>query len=317
MRAAVVERYGGPELVRVAEVSTPRPGPRQVLVRVRAVAVTSGDARIRAARFPPGFAVPARLAFGLRRPRRPILGSACSGVVEAVGSEVDGLTPGDEVCGMVGARMGAHAELVVAAADRMVPKPAAVTHDDAAGVLFGGTTARWFLHENAAVAAGSTVLVNGASGAVGTNAVQLARRAGATVTGVCSGANATLVTGLGAHRVIDHTTVDLATVAERFDVVFDAVGNLTAASGRRLLNPGGVLLLAVAGLGDLLRARGPVVAGSGPERAVDFAALVALVAAGDLRVVIDEVFDLDHVVDAHRRVDTGHKVGNVLLHPGT
>ncbi len=234
-------------------------------------------------------------------PPAPVLGNSFSG-----GSGLPGAArPG-----------GAHAELVVARADRVVHKPAEVTHDDAAGVLFGGTTARWFLHDKAGVAPGSTVLVNGASGAVGTNAVQLARLAGATVTGVTSGPNEALVSHLGASRVIDHTDVDLGDLSERFDVVFDTVGNLSRASGRRLLNPGGVLVLAVAGLGDTLRARGPVVAGPAPERAADSEVLLGLVAGGDLTVVVDEVFELDRIVDAHRRVDTGHKVGNVILRPG-
>jgi NADPH:quinone reductase-like Zn-dependent oxidoreductase len=315
MQAALVTRYGDPDVVRVAEV--PRPDPRgdEVLVRVRAVAVTSGDARIRGARFPPGFGVPARLAFGLTRPRRPILGSTFSGVVETTGGRADDLAPGEEVCGMTGTRMGAHAEYLAVPAAKLARKPPGVSHDDAAGLLFGGTTALFFLRDKASVGPGRSVLVNGASGAVGTNAVQLARHLGATVTGVTSGANAALVTRLGAHRVIDHTTEDVAATADRYDVVLDAVGNLSIESGRRLLNPGGVLLLAVAGLLDTLRARGTVVAGSAPERVADFELLLRLVADGELTVVHDRAYDLEHIADAHRRVDSGHKVGNVVVNP--
>jgi len=138
VRAAVFDRYGGPEVVRITEVPRPEPGRNDVLVQVRAAAVTSGDARIRGARFPRGFAAPARLAFGVRRPRRRVLGSAFSGVVAAVGPAVDALSVGDEVAGMVGMWMGAHAELLVVPAARAVRKPAAVSHEDAAGVLFGG-----------------------------------------------------------------------------------------------------------------------------------------------------------------------------------
>ncbi len=286
-----------------------------MLVRVQAAAVTSGDARIRAARFPPGFAPFARLVFGIRRPRRRVLGGTFSGVVEAVGAKVEDLTPGDEVCGMSGARMGAHAELLAVPAKKVVRKPPTVSHDDAAGVLFGGTTALHYLTAKATVGPGTTVLVIGASGAIGTNAVQLARHLGASVTGVCSGANADLVRRLGAERVIDHTEVDVATSGERFDVVLDAVGVLDIPTGRRLLEPDGVLLLAVAGLTDTIRARGDVKAGPAPERAEDMARLVELVAGGHLRVVVDEVHGLDDIVAAHRRVDTGHKVGNVLVHP--
>jgi NADPH:quinone reductase-like Zn-dependent oxidoreductase len=315
MRAVVVERYGPPEVAEVREVARPVPRADEVLVRVAAVAVTSGDARIRAARFPAGFAPLARPAFGLRGPRRRILGSTFSGTVESVGAGVTSLAAGDEVCGMTGMRMGAHAEYVAVAERRLARKPVPVTHEDAAGVLFGGTTALWFLRERAGVRPGQSVLVNGASGAIGTNAVQLARHWGASVTGVTSARNAALVAGLGADRVIDHTSTDLATVADRFDVVLDAVGTLTRSSGRGLLADDGVLVLAVAGLWDTVRARGGVVAGSAPERVEDFEALLGLVAQGGLTVVIDEVLDLGQIAAAYRRVDSGRKVGNILVRP--
>jgi NADPH:quinone reductase-like Zn-dependent oxidoreductase len=315
----VVDRYGPPEVVRVAEVPVPEPGPEQVLVRVVAVAVTSGDARIRAGRFPKGFAIPVRLAFGLRGPRRPVLGSTFSGVVETVGSKVEGIAPGDPVCGMTGMRMGAHAEHVAVDARRIVPKPDAVDHDQAAGVLFGGTTALHFLRK-AGVTPGSTVLVNGASGAVGTNIVQLARNLGAAVTGVTSSANAALVASLGATEIIDRTVVvlgavDLGTSAARYDVVVDTVGNLGIRGGRRLLAEGGRLLLVVASLGETIRARGDVVAGSGAERTEDMTALLQDVAEGRLTVVLEPPVDLDDIVAAHRLVDSGRKVGNVVVHP--
>lgn len=249
------------------------------------------------------------------RPRRPILGSTFSGVVEAVGAGVTTCAPGDEVCGMAGGRMGAHAEYVAVAAKRAVPKPAEVTHEDAAGVLFGGTTALHFLRDRRGVARGHSVLVNGASGAIGTNAVQLARHAGATVTAVTSAPNARLVTDLGADRVVDHTTTDLTALTGRFDVVLDAVGNLTPASGRALLTDGGVLLLVVADLWQTVRARGDVRAGVAPERAADFTVLLEMVAEGELSVVLDQVVDLTGIEAAHRRVDSGRKVGNVVVRP--
>ncbi len=314
MRAAVVDRYGPPEVARVAELPQPVPGADEVLVRVIAVAVTAGDARIRAGRFPPGFTVPARLALGLRGPRRKVLGSSFSGVVEAAGPKVQGLAVGDAVCGMTGMRMGAHAELVAVAVRRIVPKPDGVDHDQAAGLLFGGTTALHFLRK-AAVGPGTTVLVNGASGAIGTNAVQLAGNLGAVVTGVTSGANAALVTGLGAHEIVDHSTVDLRASAARYDVVLDAVGNLGIDGGRRLLADGGRLVLAVASLGETLRARGAVIAGSAPERTEDMSALLRDVDEGRLTVVLEPPMDLDDIAAAYRRVDSGHKVGNLVIHP--
>jgi NADPH:quinone reductase-like Zn-dependent oxidoreductase len=314
MRAAVVDRYGPPDVVRVADVPVPVPRAGEVLVRVVAAAVTAADSRIRGARFPRGFGVPARLAFGVRRPRRAILGGAFSGVVEGVGADV-GLVPGDEVCGMTGIRLGAHAEYVTVAARRVVRTPADVRHDDAAGVLFGGTTALHFLRDEGRVARGRSVLVNGASGAIGTNAVQLAKHRGATVTGVTSTANVDLVTGLGADRVIDYTRTPLSGIAERFDVVLDAVGTISAAAGRRLLTDDGVLLLAVATLGETVLPRRGVRAGTAPERPEDIALLLEMVAKGELTVVVDRVHELDGIVAAHERVDSGRKVGNVLVRP--
>jgi NADPH:quinone reductase-like Zn-dependent oxidoreductase len=315
MRAAVVDRYGPPEVVRVVDVPMPAPRSGEVLVRVSAAAVTAGDSRIRGARFPKGAAPFARLAFGLRGPRRKILGGSFSGVIEAIGAGVTGLTVGDEVCGMTGVRLGAHAERVAVPAGRVVRRPAGVTDEDAAGVLFGGTTALYFLRDKAAVTAGQSVLVNGASGAVGSNAVQLAKHFGATVTAVTSTANVPLVSDLGAARVIDYTRTPLAEVTDRFDVVVDTVGNLSPASGRRLLTDGGVLLLVAANLWELLRAHGNVRAGTSGERAEDFALLLQLLASGNLRVVIDQVRDLDGIVAAHHRVDSGRKIGNIVVRP--
>lgn len=233
-----------------------------------------------------------------------------------VGGGVDGFTPGDEVCGMTGTKLGTHAEYVSVQGDAVARVPAGVSIDDAAGLLFGGTAALFFLRDKARVGPGSSVLVNGASGAVGTNAVQLARHFGARVTAVTSAANAALVTDLGAVEVVDHTTDDVAVTDQRFDVVLDCVGNLTIGSGRRLLTDTGVLVLAVAGLGETIRARSNVVAGSAPERAEDYGFLLGLVACGALTVVHDSSFGLDEIVDAHRRVDTGHKRGNVIVRPG-
>lgn len=315
MRAAVVDRYGPPDVVRIAEVPRPVPRKDEVLVRVVAAAVTSGDARIRGARFPPGFALPVRLAFGLRGPRRRILGMVFSGIVEDVGHGVVNVAPGDAVCGMTGMSMGAHAEYVRVEARRVAAVPAGVSHADAAGLLFGGSTALYFLRDKAGIRPGMAVLVNGAAGAVGSNAVQVAKYFGATVTAVTSAGNADLVSRLGADRVIDYAVCDVRALGDRFDVVFDAVGNLSIASGRRLLRDGGVLVLAVASLWDTLRARRGVVAGSSSERAADFEWLLQRVAANELTVVVDRTFPLDHIGDAYRLVDGGHKRGNVIVRP--
>lgn len=313
MKAAVVERYGPPEVVSVRDVPDPVAGRGQVLVRVHATAVTSGDARIRGRHFPPGFALPARLAIGWRGPRRSVLGVVYSGVVEAVGAGVTGVAVGDEVCGMTGARMGAHAELVAVRADRLCAKPAGVDHEQAAAILFGGSTARHFLGD--LVGPGKRVLVNGASGAVGSAAVQLAHLAGAHVTGTCSDRNADLVRSLGAEEVVDHARQRVAELPERYDVVLDTVGNLDRRSGRRLLATGGVLVLAAAGLVDTVLARGNVRAGVSSEDPESFSWWLERIAAGEVRAVVDRTLPLSGIVEAHRIVDSGRKVGNLVVTP--
>lgn len=313
MRAAVVPRYGPPEVVVIRELPAPVAGPGHVLVRVHATSVNSGDARIRGARFPRGFAIPARLALGLRGPRRPVLGAVYSGVIEAVGADVTGVRVGQRVAGMTGVRMGAHAELAAVPAARLTPLPDHVSHADAAGLLFGGTTARHFLRGTAVDAPGARVLVIGASGAVGTAAVQLAALAGSEVTGVCSAANSDLVRSLGASRVIDYHVMDPTRLEDRFDVVLDTVGTLTPSTGRRLLTAGGTVGLVAADLWQTITARGQVRAGTSGERPEDMTALLGLVEAGRMTVVRAPSRPLEGVVDAYRDVDSGHKVGSAVL----
>jgi len=302
-------------VVRVAEVPDPRPKPAQVLIRVASSTVNSADSRIRGARFPTGFSPFARVFFGVRRPRRQILGATFAGTVVGRGDRVDGWADGERVCGTTGMRMGAHAELVAVDADRLVRIPDGVSDDDAAGALFGGLAALPFLRDRARVGGGDSVLVNGASGAVGIAAVQIAAAAGARVTGVTSTANIELVRRLGAEQVVDRTRTDVVAADDRYDVVFDAVGNLTIASGRGLLAPGGRLVLAVATLGQTVRARGNVMAGPAPERVEDVRHLLGMVVDGTVEVVVDRTYGLDEIVEAHRLVDSGHKVGTAVVRP--
>ena len=313
MKAAVRRSYGEPSVVRIEEVPVPTPGAKQVLVRVHATAVTAADARIRGANFPRGYGLIARTLFGLRRPRQPILGGVASGVVEAVGSRVEGFEVGDVVCGTTGLGLGCHAELAVLPARKLVHKPATVSHEQAAGVLFGGVTALHFLREVAHVQPGQTVLVNGASGAVGTNAVQLAKHFGAEVTAVASATNATLLKELGADHVVDYALTPVTTLAEKFDVVLDNVGNIGIPAGKRMLTPDGVMLLVVGDLSEALRARGNVKGGPSPEGAESFTTLLDLIAAGSLTVVNQEVVDLEDIAHAHAVVDSGRKVGNIIV----
>ena len=325
MRAAVHRRFGGPEVVTVGEVRKPRPGPDDVLIQVHASTVSAADHRARTKDVPRGLALPSALALGVLRPRHRVLGMDVAGVVEAVGARVTRFAPGDEVIAMLGARFGGHAEYAVIRQDGAVTaKPRTMSFEEAVTLVFGGITARGYLNQ-VPLGPGVRVLVNGASGAVGTAVVQLAHHAGAHVTGVCSGRNRELVTSLGADRVIDRTTedftaVDLAAEGVTYDVIVDCVGNAPFERVERLIRPGGALLLVIADLPAVLRAgrrsrtSGKLVTASvGPYRAEDLALLVELAEAGRFRAVCERTFDLADVAAAHAFVDQGRKRGNVVL----
>lgn len=316
MKAAIVDRYGPPEVVRIADLPQPRPTRDTVLVRVTAAGVNSGEARIRAARFPAGFGLLGRLGLGLRGPRRAVLGVTLAGTVESVGDGATQFVVGDRVAGFTGMRMGAHAEYAIAPAESLTRIPSGVTDTDAAAITFGGTTAQWFLRDRAQVTRGETVLVIGSSGAVGSAAVQLATLIGAEVTAVSSGANADLVRRLGATHHLDYAHTPVASIRDRFDVVIDTTGTIDRAAGLRLLAPDGRLALVVASLGELIRARGPVIAGTSPERGDDVATLLGLVASGELDPLTTIVGGLDALPEAYRLIDGGHKVGALVIEPG-
>lgn len=314
MKAAIINAYGPPEVLEVKEVPVPKIKDDEILVKVRAVAVTSADSRIRAARFPRGFGILARLAFGITKPRLKTLGSTYSGVVQEVGETVTRFKVGDEVCGMTGIKMGTYAELITVGKFKSIAiKPKMVSHEDAAGLLFGGTAALYFVRDKLAIKQNETVLVNGASGAVGTNAVQLAKHYGAKVTGVSSARNLAFIQNLGAKQTIDYEQQDTATLNQKFDVVLDTVGNISPDTAKNLLNTSGRAGLMVAGLGETLKARGQVMTGTATEKAEDIEFLLGLVEQGKIIVVIDKLYDFDDIVDAHRHVDTGQKVGNVVV----
>jgi NADPH:quinone reductase-like Zn-dependent oxidoreductase len=320
MRAAVYRRFGGPDNVRVEELPRPSVGADDVLIRVHASTVSIADHRARTREVPRGLGLLAALGIGLVRPKHPVLGFDVAGVVEAVGANVTAFGPGDEVIAMTGADFGGHAEYArVPASAAIARKPRNLSFEDAVSLVFGGLTARGFL-EQASLGPGAAVLVNGASGAVGTAAVQLAAHAGARVTGVCSGANRELVTSLGAERVIDYTAEDFTTQPDTYDVIVDCVGNAPFERVRHVLKPGGALLLVIADLPGLLLAplrsgrTGHVVTGDvGKPTSEDLAFLVDLAEAGDYRPVRDRTYDLADIAEAHRYVDTGRKRGNVVL----
>lgn len=321
MPAAVVTRYGAPEVVKLRGVPRPALGPRDLLIRVKATSVSSGDARMRAARVPEGMGPLLRLAAGWNAPRSAILGGECAGIVEAVGSDATRFRVGEPVVAFTGLAMGAHAAFVRIREDGAVArKPERIGWTEAAALLFGGTTAFHYLHRAARLKAGERVLVVGATGAVGSAAIQLARLAGAEVTAVCSGANGALALSLGAARVIDYQQTDFTCTGASWDVVMDCVGATDYARCRPVLAPGGRLLRVVCGLAGQFAApfQGRlsghrVIAGIAQERAEDVRHLLDLAQRGALRAVVDGVLPFERIAEAHARVDSGRKRGSLIL----
>lgn len=326
MRAYTCAKYGPPEVLELKEVPKPVPGDHEVLVRIRATTVTAGDWRVRSLEVPRGFGLVSRLALGLTGPRQPVLGTELSGEIESIGRAVTRFQVGDQVFGFTGTRMGCHAEY------RCLPeeghgrkdeavalKPANLTHEEAAGLSFGGTTALSFLRK-AKLVSGERVLVVGASGGVGTAAVQLARHLGARVTGVCSAANLELVRSLGAEQAIDYAKDDFTRSGQRYDVIVDTAGTAPFSRCQGSLAEGGRLLVILGSLGEMLRA--PWVALASTKRVIggvaswgvaDLRFLASLAEAGQYRPVIDRRYRFEEMVEAHRHVDAGHKRGNVVV----
>ncbi len=320
MKVAHVGRYGPPEVVEFREVPTPVPAAGQVRIQVLATAVTAGDWRVRSGVMPRGFGPLRGLALGFGGPRKPVLGTDAAGVVDAVGEGVTGFRVGDPVVAFPGGSMGGHAEFLVMAADGcVVRKPENLTFEEAAALPFGAMTALDFLRRGE-VKAGERVLVNGASGNVGTAAVQLARHLGAHVTAVCSAANAGLVRSLGAAEVIDYALNDFAAGEARYDAIVDTVGNAPYARVKTVLAQGGRLLAVLADLPALLGAPfvgGPkkhrVIAGPATEKAEALSAIADFAAKGALAPVIEQRFPFERLVDAYRIVDSGRKKGSVVV----
>lgn len=304
MKAVVYSKYGPPEVLRLAEIEKPAPKENEVLIRVRATTVTIGDTRMRSFTVPRGQWLPARLYLGIRHPRRPILGMELAGDIEAVGSAVTRFKVGDAVIASTfEANFGGYAEYKCLPEEGVIAlKPATLSYEEAAAVPGGGMTALSCLNK-ASIQPGQKVLIYGASGAVGTNAVQIARNhLGADVTAVCSTANLEWVKSLGAQQVIDYTHDDFTQRGEKYDVVFDAVSKFPPARAKTALKPGGVYLNVHR---DAHAAK--------TARIAALAQIKALIDAGKLKPVIDRCYPLDQIVEAHRYVDTGHKRGNVAI----
>jgi NADPH:quinone reductase-like Zn-dependent oxidoreductase len=303
MKAIVYTKYGAPDVLHLIEVEKPMPKPTEVLVRVHATTVTIGDTIMRSFKLPvSGIQVLfARLFLGIRKPRRPVLGMELAGEIEAVGAAVTRFKKGDQILASTfGVNFGGYAEYKCLPENGiLILKPANLSYEEAAAVPGAGMTALGCLRKGN-IQHGQKVLIYGASGAVGTYAVQLAKYFGAEVTGVCSTGNLELVKALGADKVIAYTREDFTRRGETYDVVFDAVGKLPIAKGKSAVTPTGIYL-------NVHKSSG------GREKLEDLIFLKDLIEQGKIRPAIDRCYPLEEIVEAHKYVDQGHKKGNVVI----
>ena len=320
MAALVCKQYGAPEMLTFEQLPKPSPKPGELLIRVVTSTITTGDRRVRSMDVPKGFRILGRLALGWRGPRNPVLGATFAGIVEAIGQGAIGFVPGDAVFGIRGYRMGGHAEyLCMPATGAVAHKPVHTSFAEAAALPFGGGTALYFLRR-AKLLPGETILINGASGNVGTAALQLARDMGGAVTGVCSAAHADAVRALGATRLIDYQQQDFTASPRRFDVVFDVACNRSVERCLNILNPGGRLIRLQSDLpelfGGMLRpSRGDrqLIVGTAEERADDLQRLAELVRLGRFRPAIARVFPFPQAIEAHRHADRANHGGSIVI----
>jgi NADPH:quinone reductase-like Zn-dependent oxidoreductase len=320
MKAVVYTEYGPPEVLRLAEVEKPVPEKNEVLIRVHASAASTGDANVRGFTFvPPGFGPLPRLMFGLTAPRKPILGMTFAGEIEAVGVNVTRFQVGDQVFGLSSINMGAYAEYLCVAEDGFLTTlPAGLSYEEAAAIPFGAHTALYFLKGR--VQNGQKVLVIGASGSIGSYAVQLAKYYGAEVTGVCSTSNLEMVQELGADKVIDYTKEEFSQNGERYDIIFDTPGKTSFAGVKDSLKENGLYLAAAGGVREFvqmawtaLSGDKKVIAGQASEHQEDMVFLKELIETGKIKPVVGRTYPNEQIVDAHRYLDTGHKRGNVVI----
>ena len=306
MKAIVCTRYGPPEFLQLKEVETPTPTRNEVRIKIFATAVTASESLVRGLKFPFRYRLLLRLLFGFKAPRRPILGMVLAGEIDSLGRDVSAFKVGDSVFGMSQRVFGTYAQYICWPANGVLTmRPANLTFEEAAALPYGGLLALYFVRR-ADIMAGQRVLVYGASGAIGTAAVQLIRHLGAQVTGVCSTANLKLVESLGASAVVDYTREDFTRRPERYDIIFDAVGRRKSAralvDAQRALTPGGK----VTSVDDSYPRPVPA----------DLIVLKELAESGALKPVIDRTYPLEEMVEAHRYVDGGHKKGNVVITVG-
>ncbi len=302
MKAIICTKYGSPEVLQFKEVAQPTPKSNQVRIKIHATGVTASDCIVRAFNVPAALRIPMGIAIGFRRPRRPILGMVCAGEIDAVGNRVTAFKKGDAVfaCDFDRFVFGMYAEYVTIPENGLIAaKPAGMTYEEAASLPYGGLMALHYLKKGD-IQRGQNVLIYGASGAIGTSAVQLAKHFGATVTGVCSTRNLDMVRSLGADQVIDYTAEDFTKRGDRYDLILNAVGK------RKVILQ----------CDDALTPTGKHITvddGSPKIRRDQLVFLKEVVETGHLKAVIDRSYPLENMVDAHRYVDKGHKQGNVAI----
>ncbi|MFX1455646.1 MAG: NAD(P)-dependent alcohol dehydrogenase [Promethearchaeota archaeon] len=315
MKAAVYTKYGLPEVLQVKEVEKPTPKDNEVLIRIYATTVTLYDCWGRACKGPPGFGFFVRLSSGFRKPKRPILGTEFAGEIESVGKDVNLFKRGDEVFGFNGVNLGGNAEYLCMPEDgALAKKPTNMTYEEAAAIPYGGLTALYFLRKGK-IQSGQKVLIFGASGGVGTFAVQLAKYYGTEVTGVCSTPKIELVRSLGADKVIDYTKEDFTKSGEIYDIIFDTIGKSPFSASKRSLKKEGFYVFTTFGLGRAFRIafNKKAISGLVEEKAENLIFLRELIEAGKLRAVIDKRYPLEQIAEAHRYVESGQKKGQVVI----
>ena len=319
MKAVVCTKYGPPEVLQLREVETPTPRENEVRVRVRATTVMMGDCEVRGLRLSLPWKIMVRLGFGIRAPRK-ILGQELSGEVESLGKNVTRFKKGDQVFAMTGLHQGAYAEYDCLPENGLIAtKPENATFEEAAAIPNGGLYALYFL-KRANIESGQKVLINGAGGTIGTMAVQLARLEGAEVTAVDRIEKLDMLRSIGADKVIDYTKVDFTKTGEKYDVIFETVGKSSYSGCLKSLNEGGFLLLGNPSIIQMIRGgwnskvgRKKAILSNGKHSIEDLAHLRELVEEGKIRPVIDRGFRLEQMVEAHRYVETGQKLGNVVI----